>query len=136
MHADHLSKITDEYLADLERAHGRIKHVVYNGVDLVFRKPKRHECKDHAIKLENPQSKVDADEQLAQLLVVRCGDAEGKEARQAFLSLLDDYPYLARNEAVGGALAKLTGVVQDADAKRYGNTLEASGVPQPSTPKA
>ncbi len=115
--ADHMSRITEEHLAELGRQHGRVKHVVYNGVDLVFRKPKRVECQQHAAKLESPAEKVVADEQLAQLLIVECGDKSGPEAKVAFLALLDDFPYLTKNPKIGGALAKLTGVVEEEEVK-------------------
>lgn len=120
--ATHVQKISEEQIEALRKQYSRIKYVNYNGVELVFRKPHRHECQDHAMKLENPAQKIVADEQLAQLLVVQCGPAEGIKAKEAFLALLDDFPYLVRNEAVGSALAKLTGVVQDEEAKNYGST--------------
>lgn len=128
--------IKDDELAELEKLHGRIKHVTYNGTDLVFRKPKRVEVQQHSAKLasDNPTEKAVADEQLAQLLVVRCGDAKGAKAKEAFLALLEDYPYAVRNAAVGGALAKLTGVVQDDEAKSYGSASPGNGGPQASTP--
>lgn len=135
MNADHMGRIADEHLIELERAHGRIKHVVYNGVDLVFRKPKRTECHAHAAKLDNPQEKISADEQLAQLLIVQCGSVSSPaaEVRKAFLSLLDDYPYLVRSADVGTALAKLSGLVQDDEAKSYGSASTPSGSPLTST---
>lgn len=136
MEADYARRLSDEHLANLERQYGRIKYVEYNGIPIVFRKPKRHECQQHALKLETPQEKVHADDQLAQLLVIHCGEKEGAEAKKAFTELLDDYPYLTRNEKVGGALAKLTGVVQDDEAKSYGAALTANAAPTSSMPKA
>lgn len=115
--SDHMSRITEEHLAELQKQHGRVKHVVYNGVDLVFRRPKRVECQQHAVKLDNPQEKAVADEQLAQLLVVQCGEKVGPDAKVSFLALLDEYPYLTKNPKIGGALAKLTGVVEEEEVK-------------------
>lgn len=127
--------MTDEQLAGLQAKHGRIKHVIYNGTDLVFRKPKRVECQMHAAKLEaGGPEKASADEQLAQLLIVVCGEKQDTEAKRAFLDLLDEYPYLVRNEKVGGALAKLTGVTQDDEAKIYGSASTGSATPHTSTP--
>lgn len=139
MEADHMSQITEEHLADLEREHGRIKHVVYNGIDLVFRKPKRPECQAYISKAQgdNPHEKAAADDQLAQLLVVHCGDVASPiaEVKKAFLNLLDDYPLAARSGIVGGALARLTGAVQDENAKSYGSGSKGNANPLPSSPK-
>lgn len=133
-----MSRITDEHLAELERVHGRIKHVTYNGIDLVFRKPKRPECQAYIAKAQgdNPSEKAAADDQLAQLLVVQVGDLSSPiaEVKRAFLNLLEDYPLAARNAAVGGALAKLTGAVQDENAKTYGSGSKGNANPLPSSP--
>lgn len=134
--ANHMERISDEHLAELERQHGRIKHVVYNGVDIVFRKPKKHECQLHAAALENPQQKPGADEELAKWLVVQVGAAKDREAKTALASLIEEYPYMVRNEAIGGALARLTGVVQDEHAKTYGDALKNSDTSPSSSQRA
>jgi hypothetical protein len=127
--------LSEERLMALEAEHKKIKHVVYNGVDLVFRKPKRSECREHAAKLEDPAQKPDADDQLAQQIIVQCGIAEGPmNARAAFLALLDEYPYLTKSAAVGNALGKLTGVLQDEDAKSYGSKSTGNAAPPINTP--
>lgn len=110
--------VSEEKAAEFVSKYGRVKVVSYNGTDLVFRKPTRAECDQHAVKIdEGGMQKVQADNQLAQLLVVKCGEAEEQPAREAFLLLLEEYPYLCRSAAVGGALSRLTGVVQDEEAK-------------------
>ena len=103
-------RLTVEQVDAMRAAHGRVKHIVYNGHDIVFRKPKRFEVQQHAMKLEEPAQRPFADEQLAQLLVVY-------PSREKFIELLEEYPYLIRNDQIGGALAKLTGLVQDEEAK-------------------
>jgi hypothetical protein len=114
-----------------------IKVVEYNGIDLVFRRPQRHECREHLMKLEgDPAEKIAADEQLAQLLIVVCGDAEGPAAKIAFLALLDEYPYLTRCKDVAGALARLTGAVQDEAVKDSGTPSKASATTPTDTPRA
>jgi hypothetical protein len=128
--------MTPEKLAQLEATHKRIKHVVYNGTDLVFRKPTRTECQQHrAAGLSDDTSvKAGADEQLAQLTIVVCGKAEGvPAARVAFLALLEEWPYLVNEKSVGRALSQLTGVTQDDGVKTYGGTTSANAAPQTTT---
>ncbi len=114
--------LSEETIEALKATHGRVKYVVYNGVDLVFRKPKRAECQAYMIKREGGGAeKVAADEQLAQVIVVHCnGATEIKDARIAFLALLDDYPLLVNEKSVGGAIGQLAGIVQDDDLKGVG----------------
>lgn len=109
--------LSDETIEAHKQAFGRVKYVVYNGVDLVFRKPKRIEVQQHAAKTNVESERHLADEQLAQLLVVQCGEATGPAAKVAFLALLDEYPYLSQSKQVGTAIAVLTGVLQDEAAK-------------------
>ena len=132
--ADHMGRITDDHVEELRKTHGRIRHVVYNGTDLVFRKPKRIECQNHAMKIEEGGAqKATADEQLAQLLIVHCGGTEGPDAKKAFLDLLEDYPYAVRNAAVGTALGELTGVVQEQDVKNAESISRPSDALQTTT---
>lgn len=120
--------ITEEQLTALEQAHGKIKHVEYNGHDIVFRKPKRVEVTEHATKLERGgPEKIGADEHLAKQIVVHCDGEEGTAARFALVALIEEFPYLARNEKIGMAIGKLVGVVEDLDAKTYGTNLTGKG---------
>ena len=81
---DSIQRIGEQHLAELEAKYKRIKVVEYNGHTLIFRAPTRAEAKQHAAKLENPQSKTDADEQLAQATVIHVdGEEDQKAARQA-----------------------------------------------------
>lgn len=135
--ADHMQRIAEDHLESLRAKYGRIKHVVYNDVDLVFRKPSRPECKQHAAKLQSDDAtvKADADEQLAQILVVQVADkTEMRAVKEAFTDLLDEYPYLTKCAAVGRALSELTGVVQDSEVKTSGSALTGKGSPRASTP--
>lgn len=109
--------LSEEQIQAHRAAFGRIKYVTYNGVDLVFRKPKRVEVQQHAAKANSEAERHLADEQLAQMLVVQCGEATGVAAKPAFLALIEEYPYVAQCKAVGTAIAVLTGVVQDEEAK-------------------
>ena len=129
--------ISEEQLADLQAKYSRIKHVVYNGTDLVFRAPSVAECDQHATQVENGGSeKVFADRLLSQILIVVCGDATGPDARLAYLKLLEQYPYAWRSAPVGAAIAKLTGVVQDDAVKGDGSASKPNGSPQMTTPRA
>lgn len=114
---DATSRLTEEQIEGMRRQYGRIKHLTYNGVELVFRKPKPVEVEQHAAKLDNPAEKPHADNQLAQLLVVWCNGKADAAARDALLELRREYPYAIRNEKIGGALAKLTGIVEDEEVK-------------------
>lgn len=126
--------LSDEQIAALTSKHGRIEYVSYNGVDLVLRKPKRNECQQYMIKREaGGAEKVTADEQLAQLLIVRCGTEEDAKAKPAFLALLDEWPLLCNEASVAGALGRLAGVVQTDALKSAGSALKPSATPQAST---
>ncbi len=128
-------RLSEEQIEGMRRQFGRIKHVLYNGVELVFRKPKRVEVKAHRMKShsDNAAEKADADEQLAQLLVEHCNGASGQGAKQAFLDLLEEYPYAVSCREIGSALSNLTGVVQDAEVKTSGNGSPAREVPPTTT---
>ncbi len=104
-------------VAELTAKYGRVKHVVFNGTDLVFRKAKRAECQAHVQKgySEDASVKAAADDQLAQILIVYVGGAapDLKAAKEAFLALLDEYPLLVKQKTVGNAIAMLIGLAQD-----------------------
>jgi hypothetical protein len=105
-------------LKALTERYGRIKHVTYNGNDLVFRKPSRAEVQQHR-KNANGADKESADEQLSQVLIVRVnGITEPESAREAFLNLLDEWPYLTASPDVGRAVCVLSGLVQDESLKK------------------
>ncbi len=131
--------VSDEDLSALKAKHGRVKHVVFNGIDLIFRKPSRAECQAYMMKREEGgASKIAADEQLAQQIVIRCGaPAETSiRAREAFLALLEDYPLLVNEKNVGGAIGQLAGIVQDDELKIVRSTSTDSGAPQTPTQSA
>lgn len=128
--------LSEEQLNAHRAKHGRIKHVEYNGVDLVFRKPSRAEVKIHQRARENPQEKTDADEHLAQALVIQCGKAVGGDlAREAFLQLLDEYPYACESQAIGHAIAKLSGLMLDEEAKTSAKPSMPNGASPTATPE-
>jgi hypothetical protein len=121
--------LTPEKIDALTRAHGRVKHVTYNGRDLVFRKPSRAEVVQYSMSLENEQSKPFADELLTAMLCVQCGPSAQKieEARAAWDALSDEYPWAYRCKDVATAIGKLMGVVQETEAKSSGSSPKASG---------
>ncbi len=127
--------LSDETIEKLTATHGRIKYVVYNGVDLVFRKPKRTECQAFMMKREEGgASKIAADEQLAQQLIVRVGDiAELLPVRAAFLALLEEWPLLVSEKSVGNALGQLAGIIQSDELKSVGSPTSANPTPQTAT---
>lgn len=115
--------LSEEQVEEYTKQFGRVKYVTFNGVDLVFRKPKRVECQQYASRLGNPQEKLNSDEQLAQQLVVHCnGMAGALEARKALTELLEEYPFMIRSEVVGQAISRLMGLTQDDVVKTYGST--------------
>lgn len=117
MIADQTRRISEEQLAQLQAKYNRIRLVTYNGHELVMRAPDRMIIRHHSQMLENG-TKLDADEQLTQLMVVYCDGLEDAAARDAFGKLLDDYPYAARSATIGGAVARLTGLVEDDAVKK------------------
>lgn len=133
--ADHMTRITEEHLRELARTHKRVKHVAYNGHDLVFRRPTRVECQMHRSTTRESGAE-EADEQLAAITIVQVDDVtDSTQVRASFQALLDDWPYMVHEKSVGGALAELTGVKQDAELKRSGSAMQPNGSPQPSTPR-
>lgn len=132
-----MASVSEETLAQLTATHGRVKVVSYNGHELVFRKPKRAEVRMHAQALDDPQRKAGADEELAQLLIVAYdGVADARKARDAWNDLLDDFPYAASSKPIGGAIAQLTGVVEDIDLKGSGPSSTSSASGPTHTPAA
>jgi len=117
-----MPRISADHLAQLTQRYRRVKHVRYNGHDLVFRKPSRLEIQAHREQQssDNRGERVRADEDLQRVLIVQVdGVADDPGAvRAAYNDLLDDYPYLANEKAVGIAVAQLTGVVQDEAEKK------------------
>lgn len=136
--ADHMSRITEQQLSELQAKHGRIKHVSYNGVDIVFRKPRRVEVQQHRAKLhtDDPNEKSIADEQLAILTVEYCNGKAGPDSKQALNALADDFPYLFAEKSIGDAIAVLSGIKQDETLKNSGSASQANATPSTDTPKA
>lgn len=119
--------ITPEQIEQATTKHGRVKLVQYNGHEMLFRKPSRPECKDYARKMNDDATKNDADEQLALMLVVNFDGADDQlGARRGLIQLFDDYPLAANSKAIGGAISRLAGVVQDEDAKKPESALAPS----------
>jgi hypothetical protein len=127
--------INEAKLKELTAKYGRIKHVVYNGIDIVFRAPSAAECDQHAMSMdEGGAQKTFADRLLQQQIIVVCGDAEGPEAaRMSYAALLQTYPYAYRSVPLGTALQKLTGVVVDNEVKSEGSASVPNGTPRTST---
>lgn len=121
--------LSDAELDALRATHGKIQAVRYNGNTLVFRKPTRAQVKAHAMALDNPQERPFADEQLARQTVVY-------PTREKFASLLEEFPYLTRNEKVGKALGVLCGILEEEEEKDLGSVSSGSGAPQGNTPAA
>lgn len=133
--ADHMARITEERLRELQRQHRRVKHVRYNGHDLVFRAPSRTECQMHR-QVSREQGGEEADEQMAKMTIVQLDDERDlAKVRGAFLELLEEWPFLVHEKSVGGALAELTGVKQSSELKNSGSASPPNGSPQTSTPK-
>lgn len=115
---DHLQRISEQQVSELAAKYGRVKHVTYQGVDIVFRKPSRAECRQYVMARDNPQEKASADEALANMICVHCNGAAGGEAHKAFLDLLEDWPMAANSPKIGTALLELTGITESVEAKR------------------
>ncbi len=112
-------RITEEQLDELRKKHDRIKHVRYNGTELVFKPPTSLQCTRYLAQRNNPAEKDGADASLAQLLVIQAdGDTDPARARDAFNRLLDRFPLMMGCADITGPLAQLTGVVQDDDLKK------------------
>jgi len=127
--------ITPEQIEQATAKHGRVKVVQYNGHEMIFRKPSRPECKDYARKMNDESTKNDADEQLAQILIVNFdGETDPVRARIAFNAMLDEYPLAANSKAIGGAVSRLAGVVQDDDAKKPASASTSSGTSPANSP--
>lgn len=139
METDHIQRIADSQLKELEEKYKRVKLVIYNGHELVFRKPLRTEIKQHRIKNggDSAEEKAAADEQLAQLTLVHLdGQEEPVQTRKAFLALLDEWPYLCANKDVGRALSILSGVIQEETVKTLGPSSTPSAAAQKPTARA
>ena len=137
MEADHMQRISDDHLRELEAKYGKVRLVVYNGHELVFRKPKRVEIKQHRIKnqSEAPEERASADEFLAQVLIEHVDGVEGQPCKQKFLDLLEDFPYLASNKDVARAMSVLSGALQDTEGKGSASVSTTSASTPPTSRK-
>jgi len=97
--------LSEDDLNQLRDTHGRIAHCVYNGIDLVFRKPTRVE-----IQMFRSATGEERDEELARKIIVH-------PPREAFATLIADYPMLVNNAKVVRAMGIATGVVEETEAK-------------------
>lgn len=100
-----MSQLTPEQLEALRSKHGRIEHVRYNAIDLVFRAPSRMEIMVHRRAADNPQEKHEADERLAQQTCVH-------PDREEFKALLERYPYATSNKKIANAVMRLSGIME------------------------
>lgn len=131
--ADHMARITEDHLRGLAKLHRRVKHVTYNGHDLVFRAPTRVECQMHR-QASRERGPEEADEDMAICTIVQIDDVtDSSKLRALFLDLLEEFPFLVHEKSVGGALAELTGVKQASELKRSGTATPPNGGPQTST---
>jgi hypothetical protein len=121
--------LTDDEIDALRLKHGRIKHLTYNGLEMVFAKPTRAQIQMHASALEDPQRKPFADEELARLLV-KVPD------RETFNRFVEEYPYAVKSRAIGTALNQLVGLIEDDEAKPWGSASMPNGSPHATTPAA
>lgn len=112
--------ITEEQIKALEAQHRRVKHVRINDIDLVLRAPKRHEYKRFRSQAHGEQ-RADAQEDLMRLIVVH------PSPREAFDTLLEDYPGLCEHDDVTKAIKALTGVGGDPEGKGSGTSAIGNG---------
>ncbi len=126
--ADHMQRITDEHLRELEKQHRKVAHVAYNGHDLVFRRPTRAEAAMYREQIDSQSSKAEraaADEHLAQVVVVQVDDVVGDgtptgqaRVRETFNALLEEHPLLCMAAPIGRTLGRLTGILQEETQKK------------------
>ena len=103
--------LTQEQLTELEAKHGDIIYVE-SPCEVVFRKPRRDECKMFRANTHNPRMAADAQEILLSTVVVY-------PTREEFMNvILEKYPLLCEAPAVSDAIMRLTGMAAQESAKR------------------
>lgn len=126
-------KLSEEQLNELQTKHKKIAVVEWNDHLLVFRRPTRDECHAYRVKLEHPDTKADANEQLCQATICAFNsDMNANTARTSFTeNFLPEQPMFASTMKVKIALGALMGFVEEEDLADLGKGVSV----RPSRPK-
>ena len=132
-----VGKLTEEQLQTLEATHKKIVVVDWSGHEIGLRRATRDECHAYRVKLESPETKADANEQLCQQLIVALdGSADANAARVIFTgSLLVEFPMLPYSPKMRLALALVMGAVEAEDAADLGKGVTLRPSPPKPTPE-
>lgn len=113
--------LTEEALSDLQKKHGKIGVVEFEGHQIVFSRPSREQARDFRRKEDSPTEKPDRVDQLAQQTIVALdGETDATKARIGFLSFLQDYPLFCDSPKAQTVLTVLAGGMEATEAKLLG----------------
>lgn len=131
-------RLTEEQLAALQVTHKKIATIDWSAHVLVFRRPNRDECHGYRVKLEHPETKADANEQLLQQLIVAFdAEQDANKARVYFTTVfLEEHPMFGSTPRVRLALGALMGMFEDEDLADLGKGVTIRPSPPPRTPPA
>ena len=128
--------MNEDALAEIQTKYPRVKVITIGEAEFVIRAPKRHEYKAFRAKGMNPDTRADATEDLARLLVVHCRGVTGAEARLKFDELLDEWPGLCESKDVSIAIEQFVGMKADDQGKGSASTSPSSAAGPARSPTA
>ena len=132
-------KLTEAQLEELRVAHKKIGIVEWNDHVLVFRRPNRDECHAYRVKLEHPETKADANDQLCQATICAFdADTNVNSARTYFTDtfLKEESPMFGSTAKCKIVMGALMGLVEEEDLADLGKGVSIRPSPRPATPTA
>ena len=130
--------LTEEQLEGLRVKHRKIARVIWEGHEVVFRRPTRDEWHSYLRAQGSPMEKHTAQEHHSQItLVAYDGDMSMPGARVAYQQgLLEECPGFANAPELGAALSVLAGTAQEEEIKHLGEVVRVLSSRQGSTQTA
>ncbi len=127
--------LTEEQLEGLRVKHRKIARVVWEGHEVVFRRPTRDEWHSYLRAQGSPMEKHTAQEHHSQITIVAYdGDMSMPGTRVAYQQgLLEECPGFANAPELGAALSVLAGTAQEEEIRHLGEVVSVRSGRQATT---
>lgn len=124
-------------LDELQRQHGKIGVVEYNGHQIVFSRPTRDIAREYRRMKETPAEAPDMMDRLAQSTIIAFdGETDANASRALFTgTFLANYPLATSSPKFNAVLSILSGYWEDEDAAALGKGARIKGLSPPPSPK-
>jgi hypothetical protein len=121
---------------ELQRLHGKIGLVEFNGHSIVFGRPSRDQAREWRRMRESKEEKHNAMESLAQMSILAFDDIfDANAARTLFTgSFLVAYPLAVSSARFQNVLSALGGILDDEEAADLGKGARIKGLAPPTSP--